>query len=62
MRASAERLAVAHEGNVIRFTISVGVVSLASTSLSTLVDHADRAMYEAKRAGCNQVRCATAAA
>jgi PleD family two-component response regulator len=40
-------------------TISIGIAdSSLSTSGPELLAHADRALYDAKRAGRNRVRCA----
>ncbi|MEI8094475.1 MAG: sensor domain-containing diguanylate cyclase [Spirochaetales bacterium] len=50
-------VAVEHEGQSIRFTVSIGVaeMTLADTSGDHLLEHADRALYEAKESGRNRV-------
>ena len=65
-RQTAERLRLAvaasptprPEGRPVPVTISVGVASsLGDLNLDTLVNHADEALYEAKREGRDRVRC-----
>lgn len=48
---------VLDSGSVCRLTVSIGVsfAHSAAFDLSEMVSHADRAMYEAKRAGRNRV-------
>lgn len=53
---------VATEEGPVAVSISVGIVSCACERASTiepLIDHADRALYVAKRSGRNQIRIAT---
>jgi diguanylate cyclase (GGDEF)-like protein len=58
IRGIAEAVAVAHEGNTIRCTISVGCAALScceNPSVEALVAIADRRLYVAKRGGRNKV-------
>jgi diguanylate cyclase (GGDEF)-like protein len=57
LRVGAERTAVAAGELSIRFTLSVGVSSLAAETdtLQSLLERADTALYEAKRGGRNRV-------
>ena len=47
------------DSQTIRFTVSVGVATMGHdvVDLDTLLDHADQALYAAKRAGRNRVCC-----
>lgn len=60
LRAKVEALAIAHEAQVIRFTISLGVAAAAKTfaSESAWLEAADQALYESKRGGRNRVSLA----
>lgn len=60
VRQRIERLALDWEGEVVRVTVSVGVAAMRSDHLKLdhLIRDADAAMYEAKAAGRNCVRCA----
>ena len=57
LRRSIEGLEVIHEGQIIRFTISLGVADLSQPSAShaDLIGWADHALYASKRAGRNRV-------
>ncbi|OOG21001.1 hypothetical protein B1C78_16855, partial [Thioalkalivibrio denitrificans] len=51
------------DGNTVSVTASIGVATrMAGDSLDALMMRADHAMYEAKRAGRNQVSIATTGA
>lgn len=49
------------DGHAIHITVSIGVIHIdqlqPAHTLKTLLDHADKALYEAKKAGRNQVVC-----
>ncbi|MEO4048266.1 diguanylate cyclase [Pseudomonas sp. CAU 1711] len=57
LRQLVEGLVVDHEGQEIRFTISLGVADLAQSSQDhqELIDWADRALYQSKHGGRNRV-------
>src|SRR5690606_25636511 len=57
LRQLVEALVVDHENQEIRFTISLGVADLAQSSQDhqQLIDWADRALYQSKHGGRNQV-------
>jgi diguanylate cyclase (GGDEF)-like protein/PAS domain S-box-containing protein len=57
LRQAIEDVNVVHEGEVIRFTISLGVADLAHSARDhqELIEWADQALYASKKAGRNQV-------
>ncbi|MDX5372655.1 MAG: diguanylate cyclase [Pseudomonadaceae bacterium] len=57
LRHLVEAQVVKHEGEEIRFTISLGVADLAPSSqdYQQLIDWADRALYQSKHGGRNRV-------
>jgi diguanylate cyclase (GGDEF)-like protein len=57
LRQAIEEVNVVHEGQVIRFTISLGVADLAlsANDHKALIEWADQALYTSKKAGRNQV-------
>jgi diguanylate cyclase (GGDEF)-like protein len=57
LRRSVEALQVSHEGQVITFTISLGVADLRSPSkdYKQLIEWADQALYASKKGGRNRV-------
>lgn len=57
LRQRAEALPVEHEGQTIRFTISMGVADMSGAchSHEQLIEHADQALYQSKRGGRNRV-------
>lgn len=57
IREGVEAAEVRHEDEVIRSTVSIGV---AEAGEGDVLDHADRALYRAKRSGRNRVRVAPA--
>jgi two-component system cell cycle response regulator len=60
IRQAIQGLAISHAGAAIPITASVGVATLrGGESLDSLIDRADRAMYEAKGGGRNRVVAAT---
>jgi diguanylate cyclase (GGDEF)-like protein len=61
MRAAVEALGLPNRGTGGPVTVSIGVVSVVpqrGIPVETLVEHADRAMYQAKEAGRNRIRLA----
>jgi diguanylate cyclase (GGDEF)-like protein len=58
IRQLAERLEVEHEGQTIRFTISLGLAEFDSNFKAAMgwLELADQALYEAKQSGRNQHR------
>lgn len=59
LRSYVERMQTTlANGDILRLTVSVGLSNSADSSveLTELLSLADRAMYEAKRAGRNQVQ------
>lgn len=60
VRAAIEASPIAHEGQPISLTISIGVAEWAGgdENLVALLDRADRALYGAKQAGRNRVELA----
>lgn len=64
IRQQVENMSLGNENTgLVRITISIGVACVSATELTTsttaLVDMADRALYQAKRNGRNQVATAT---
>lgn len=57
LRGVVERLQISHEGQVIPFTISLGVADLSEPchDHQQLIERADQALYGSKRNGRNQV-------
>ncbi|RBH60057.1 MULTISPECIES: diguanylate cyclase [Pseudomonas] len=57
LRKAIEALEVVHEGQSIRFTISLGVADLSQSSIShaDLIAWADQALYASKKGGRNRV-------
>jgi diguanylate cyclase (GGDEF)-like protein len=57
LRNAVEAETVQHEGHVIQCTISLGVADLSkpSSDYKTLIEWADRALYQSKKNGRNQV-------
>jgi diguanylate cyclase (GGDEF)-like protein len=57
LRVAVENLQVVHDGEVIRFTISLGVADLSrpSTDYKMLIEWADQALYQSKKGGRNRV-------
>ena len=56
LRAGIDSEVVEHEGETLRFTVSVGVSALAEAeTLEHLIARADAALYEAKHEGRNRV-------
>ena len=60
LRKAVEAEEVLHDGQTIRFTISLGVADLSrySTEYKELIEWADQALYVSKKAGRNQVSVA----
>lgn len=61
LRKTVENTPIQAEGNLVNLTISVGVAGKGCTleinSVDQLISKADQALYQAKRAGRNQVIC-----
>lgn len=57
LRGVVERLQISHEGQVIPFTVSLGVADLSEPchDHQQLIERADQALYSSKRNGRNQV-------
>ena len=57
LRQSIANEPICIENNQVRITISVGIAELEEdcSSLNVLVERADQAMYQSKRAGKNRV-------
>lgn len=57
LRAGVENISVESPSGKVRITVSVGVATATSQtdSIAALINEADRALYEAKRAGRNRV-------
>jgi diguanylate cyclase (GGDEF)-like protein len=64
LRISVQDTPVRHEEGVIQYTCSFGAAQRLQLeeSLDSMLNRADRALYEAKRSGRNQVRAATESA
>ena len=62
LRSTVENARVTFEGNVLRCTISVGIATIFKecANIDTLLNLADRALYEAKESGRNRVCMYTA--
>jgi diguanylate cyclase (GGDEF)-like protein len=56
LRKSIEANTIEHEGESIRFTISLGIAEFdpAITNYHQIIEHADQALYKAKQSGRNQ--------
>ena len=63
LRAQIQQLRIPTHGDDVRITVSIGVATATSAteSIAALINEADRALYEAKRGGRNQVTAASAA-
>ncbi len=62
LMAAVRKLAIDHEGQTIRVTVSAGVGELrAGETAEELVARVDRALYDAKRSGRDRIVVATAA-
>ena len=57
-RKQVEELEIEYNGQVIKFTVSVGFTTDMGESLSAMINLADEQLYEAKAAGRNRVHCA----
>jgi diguanylate cyclase (GGDEF)-like protein len=57
LRQSIEAHEVVHEGQTIRFTVSLGIADLSqpTSGYAQLIERADTALYQSKSAGRNQV-------
>ncbi|NKQ10530.1 sensor domain-containing diguanylate cyclase [Pseudomonas sp. SST3] len=57
LRQSIEMHEVVHEGQTIRFTVSLGIADLSqpTSGYAQLIERADTALYQSKSAGRNQV-------
>ncbi|MGV3719905.1 MAG: GGDEF domain-containing protein, partial [Actinomycetota bacterium] len=64
LRVSIQETPAAHEEGVIQYTCSFGTAQRLrhDESLDSMLNRADRALYEAKRGGRNQVRAAAESA
>lgn len=62
LRRRVEACEAAHAGEVIRFTISLGLAELSARDPAHMsaLDRADQALYSAKKAGRNRTECAPA--
>jgi diguanylate cyclase (GGDEF)-like protein len=56
IRKEIEALTITSEEHVFKITISIGLTDNISTSLQSMIDLADQALYQAKEGGRNQVR------
>jgi len=52
---------IGEDGGLVAIQTSVGIAAFADDTLDTLVDRADRGLYEAKAAGRNTVRASVGA-
>jgi two-component system, chemotaxis family, response regulator WspR len=61
LRQHIESNTTDHNGQAIQFTVSIGLAQLSNTdsSFTTLLDRADKALYQAKETGRNKVVSAT---
>jgi diguanylate cyclase (GGDEF)-like protein len=61
LRAQIQQLRIPTHGDDVRITVSIGVATATSAteSIAALINEADRALYEAKRGGRNQVTAAS---
>jgi diguanylate cyclase (GGDEF)-like protein len=56
IRKKIESLTITSENHVFKLTISAGITQNYSTSLQSMIDLADQALYQAKEGGRNQVK------
>jgi len=63
IRETLQALAVEHDGQEVRFTVSLGVAEVTEQMVAhdQLIEAADRALYEAKKAGRNNAKVAARA-
>jgi len=61
IRSAAEKMQVEHEGQIITFTVSLGLAEFSReyTTAMQWLEQADMALYDAKHHGRNQARVAT---